>query len=92
MTVACRCGAVEIEISGEPVAQFTCNCDDCQIVHGGDYVPESAYPADTVRVVRGEPAAWTLKGTPRMTCRECGTRLFIDLPTFRPGVLSRNSI
>jgi hypothetical protein len=61
MRVACRCGAVEIEISGEPVAQFYCHCDDCQIVHGAAYVPESVYPADAVRVARGEPAAFTLK-------------------------------
>ena len=103
MRVACRCGAVEIEISGEPVAQFYCHCDDCQIVHGGAYVPESVYAAHAVRVVRGEPAAWTLKRNPRVTCRDCGTRLFIDVlalrlgggstaTTFRPGVSSRNSI
>ena len=49
MKVAGRCGAVEIEISGEPVAQFYCHCDDCQIVHGGAYVPESVYAADAVR-------------------------------------------
>jgi hypothetical protein len=79
MRVACRGGAVEIEISGEPVAQFYRPCDDCQIVHGGAYVPESAYPADAVRVVRGEPAAGTLKRNPRVTCRDCGTRLFIDV-------------
>ena len=53
MTVACRCGAVEIEISGESVAQFYCHCDDCQIVHGGAYAPESVYLADAVRIVRG---------------------------------------
>jgi hypothetical protein len=79
MRVACRCGAVEIEISGEPVAQFYCHCDDCQIVHGGAYVPESVYAADAVRVVRGEPAAWTLKRNPRVFCRDCGTRLFIEV-------------
>ena len=49
MKVAGRCGAVEIEISGEPVAQFYCHCDDCQVVHGGAYVPESVYAADAVR-------------------------------------------
>ena len=47
------------------------------------YVPESAYPADAVRVVRGEPMAWTLKRNPRVTCRDCGTRLFIDVQALR---------
>ena len=79
MRAACRCGAAEIEISGEPVAQFFCHCDDCQIVHGAAYVPESVYPADAVSVVRGEPAAFTLKRNPRVFCRDCGTRAFIDV-------------
>ena len=77
--VHCRCGAVEIEISAEPIVQFYCHCDDCQAVHGGAYVPESVYPADAVKVVRGDPSTWKLKRSPRFTCRECGTRLFIDV-------------
>jgi hypothetical protein len=32
MLVTCRCGAVEIEISGAPIAQFYCHCDDCQVM------------------------------------------------------------
>lgn len=32
-----------------------------------------------MRVVRGDPAAWTLKRNPRVTCRDCGARLFIDV-------------
>jgi hypothetical protein len=79
MRVSCRCGNVELEISAEPVAQFFCHCDDCQVVHGGAYVPESAYRADAVTVVRGEPVAWTLKRNPRLFCGTCGTRLFIDV-------------
>jgi len=77
--VRCRCGAVEIEISADPIAQFFCHCDDCQVVHGAAYVPESVYPASAVRVIQGEPLSWTLKRNPRFTCRECGTRLFIDV-------------
>jgi hypothetical protein len=77
--IECRCGAVEIEIAGEPLAQFFCHCDDCQAVHGGAYAPESAYRADSVRVTRGEPLTWKLKRNPRYTCPACGTRLFIDV-------------
>ena len=33
--VQCRCGAVEIEITAEPIVQFYCHCDDRQAVHGG---------------------------------------------------------
>jgi hypothetical protein len=77
--VQCRCRAVEVEITAEPIVQFFCHCDDCQAVHGGAYAPESVYPADAVKVVRGDPMAWKLKRNPRFTCRECGTRLFIDV-------------
>ena len=62
--IQCRCGAVEVEISGEPIAQMYCHCDDCQAVHGGAYAPESVYPADAVKVVRGDPMAWKLKRNP----------------------------
>ena len=75
--IQCRCGAVEVEITAEPIVQFYCHCDDCQAVHGGAYAPESVYPADAVKVVRGDPTTWRLKRNPRFTCRECGTRLFI---------------
>jgi len=81
--VRCRCGAIEIELTAAPIAQFFCHCDDCQAMHGAAYVPESVYPADAAKIVRGQPASWTLKRNPRFTCPTCGTRLFID-------VLARN--
>jgi hypothetical protein len=49
----------------------------------GAYAPESVYPADAVKVVRGDPTNWKLKRNPRFTCRECGTRLFIDVEAKR---------
>lgn len=81
--VQCRCGAVQLTISGEPIAQFYCHCDDCQAVHGGAYVPESVYPASAVTVVRGATTAWKLKRNPRVSCAACGTRLFIDVLSFK---------
>lgn len=86
--IQCRCRAPEIEIAAEPLVQFFCHCDDCRAVHGDAYVPESAYPAGAVKVVRGEPLTLKLKRGPRFTCRECGTRLFIDVE--RLGLRSVN--
>ena len=77
--VQCRCGAIEIELTAPPIAQFFCHCDDCQAMHGAAYAPESVYPARAVKIVRGEPTSWTLKRNPRFTCPTCGTRLFIDV-------------
>ena len=71
--VQCRRGEVEIELTGEPLVQFYCHCDDCQTVHGAAYAPESVYPSGAVTVVRGTTS------TPRaMTA--CGTRDFAAQP------------
>jgi hypothetical protein len=78
--IQCRCGATHVELTGEPIAQFFCHCDDCQAVHGAAYVPVSMYPAAAVKVTRGEPSAWQLRSMPRRTCPECGTRIFAEPP------------
>jgi hypothetical protein len=83
MRLGCCCGEIEIDISAEPVAQFFCHCDDCQVVHGAAYAPESVYPAEAVTVVRGEPRQWTLKRNPRFFCGRCGTRLFIEVAALK---------
>jgi len=79
LKLQCRCGAIQLEVRGAPSAQFFCHCDDCQVLHGAAYVPESVYPADAVQITRGTPFSWTLKRNPRLGCPSCGTRLFIDV-------------
>ena len=81
-TIECRCGKVHVELRGEPIAQFYCHCDDCQAVHGAAYIPVAMYPADAVKVTRGDPSAWKLRTTPRTTCTDCGTRMFAEVPGF----------
>ncbi len=83
MRVSCRCGETEIEIAATPIVQLFCHCDDCQAMHGAAYVPESVYPADAVTIAKGEPASWTLKRNPRFFCRDCGTRLFIEVKALK---------
>jgi hypothetical protein len=29
--IQCLCGAVKMELTGEPIAQLYCHCDDCQV-------------------------------------------------------------
>jgi hypothetical protein len=89
LEIQCRCGAVAIELTGEPRAQFFCHCDDCQAVHGAAYIPVAMYPASNVKTKHGDPLAWKLRATPRMTCRECGTRIFADVT--RVGVRGVNA-
>jgi hypothetical protein len=76
--IECRCGAVGVELRGEPLLQFYCHCDDCQAVHGAAFVPVAMYKTDAVSIVRGEASSWSLRTTPRRTCPACGTRLFAE--------------
>ena len=46
--IQCRCGAVQLHISADPVAQIYCHCDDCRAAHGGAYVASAIYPATAV--------------------------------------------
>lgn len=75
----CRCGAVGLSITGKPVAQTYCHCDDCQTVHAAAYVPAALYPSHAVAVTRGEPVSAVLRTTPRMRCPSCGAFLFAEI-------------
>ena len=87
-SINCDCGAVELQLTGSPLAQFYCHCDDCQTVHGRPY-PSSLYLSESVSVTRGETDTFTLKTTPRTKCKECGTFLFAEVPGY--GVRGVNS-
>jgi hypothetical protein len=79
--VRCSCGAVEMQLNGEPMVQYVCHCDDCQAVHGNPY-RIALYAASAVVVVRGETGVFTLRTTPRTKCGRCATYLFAEVPGF----------
>lgn len=78
-TLTCPCGAIEMKVSGKPLAQFYCHCKDCRKMTSGAYAAESVHRAEDVVVTRGEPAVWTLERNPRWYCAACGGRLFIEV-------------
>ena len=53
MLIECRCGAVAVELSVQPIAHFYCHCVDCQAVHGAAFVSVALYPAASVAIARG---------------------------------------
>ncbi len=79
--VGCSCGIVEVQLTGEPIAQYVCHCDDCQAVHGKAY-PVALYADSAVVVTRGEVGASILKTTPRIKCSGCGTYVFAEVPRY----------
>lgn len=84
----CRCSAVGLRVSGAPLLQLYCHCDDCQAAHGAAYVPAAIYPAQSVAIARGAPVATVVRTIERMRCPACGTHLFSELAA--AGVRSVN--
>lgn len=80
--ITCLCGAVALELRGEPIQQFYCHCDDCQAVSGGAYVSVALFPVDAVTVLRGETTTWTYKTLPRHRCTVCGGAVMAEVPGF----------
>ncbi|MGC1550596.1 MAG: GFA family protein [Rhodanobacter sp.] len=76
----CPCGAVHLRITGEPVAQFYCHCEDCRAVSGGGYVHVALFPAQAVVQVQGATTTWTLRTMPRQRCAVCGTQVLAEVP------------
>lgn len=87
--IHCPCCSVQLALSGQPVAQLYCHCDDCRAANGAAYVAAAAYPAEAVTVTRGELRPRVLKTTPRMACSACGSPVFSELPEL--GVRSVNA-
>jgi len=72
----CMCGAVQIEVTGEPLWTASCHCSDCRAVTGADRSAFAGYAADKV-IITGNtyieyPGA---KGTRRGFCSTCGSRI-----------------
>jgi hypothetical protein len=57
MEIQCRCGAIGVELAGDPLAQFYCHCDDCQAAHGAAYVPVAAYRSTAVTITAASPSS-----------------------------------
>jgi hypothetical protein len=76
--IQCPCGAVKMELSGQPFVCLYCHCDDCQAAHGAAYFPAAMYHTEQTRFVSSVPARWRRKTTDRAFCATCGTRLFAE--------------
>ena len=79
----CFCGAVELEVTGTPVATGYCHCDDCRSWSAAPVNAFSLWAPDSVRVTRGEDKIGTFNKTEnsyRKFCTSCGGHLMTDHP------------
>ncbi|MEQ8483184.1 MAG: GFA family protein [Pseudomonadales bacterium] len=81
----CFCGAIGIEVNGEPEAMGYCHCASCRSWSAGPVNAFTLWKPDAVRVVRGEEHLKTFTKNPtseRQYCERCGGHLMTRHPTF----------
>src|SRR5690242_18956268 len=85
----CTCGAVAVDLRGEPAMQFYCNCDDCRAVGGGAYIGLALFATENV-TTSGKTDTWTLRSLARERCSVCGTHVFAAIPAFGQHAIKSN--
>ena len=87
-TVTCCCGAVRLDVDGEPVFQAVCHCDDCRKRTGSAFGWVAYFPDAAVAHSAGEVRTYRLapeKATERFFCAACGSTLLWKAGMF-PGL------
>lgn len=83
---ACFCGAVEIEVTGEPQAMGYCHCRSCRSWSGGPVNAFSLWAPEAVEITKGADNVATYNKTDmsfRQYCRRCGGHLMASHPPLK---------
>jgi hypothetical protein len=79
----CFCGAVKIEVSGEPEAMGYCHCRSCRSWSGGPVNAFTLWKPEAVRITAGSDQVGMFQKTPvsqRQYCKTCGGHLMNNHP------------
>jgi hypothetical protein len=85
---SCLCGAVRLELAGQPGEVLHCHCRMCQKAHGAVFATFARFPHEALTLTAGADALASYRSSAearRTFCRECGSTLqFIrdGAPTF----------
>lgn len=82
-TGTCFCGAVEIEVTGEPLEMGYCHCRSCRAYSGAPVVAFTLWPPERVRVTRGADRLGRFNKTgtsERCFCTTCGGHVLSNHP------------
>lgn len=80
---SCFCGAVEIEVSGEPKAQGYCHCASCRSWSAGPVNAFSLWETPSVKITKGADQVGMFHKTDRSFrkwCKTCGGHVLTDHP------------
>jgi hypothetical protein len=85
----CHCGRIRYEADADPARVSICHCTDCQVLTGSPYRVSVVVPADTFRLLCGEPTVYvkTAQSGNRRAhafCPTCGTPVFARNDTQDP--------
>ena len=79
----CFCGAVELTVSGEPVAEGFCHCSSCRSWSAAPVNAFTLWKPDAVKFTKGEANVGVYHKTEksyRKFCKTCGGHLLTDHP------------
>jgi hypothetical protein len=79
----CFCGAVEIAVSGEPVAMGYCHCESCRSWSAAPVNAFTLWKPENVKVTRGVEHLGRFmktKASDRQYCTKCGGHLMTNHP------------
>ena len=81
-TGSCFCGAVELRVSGDPIAMGYCHCQSCRSWSGAPVNAFTLWSSQAVEVTKGADNVAThrkTENTPRQYCGICGGHLMASL-------------
>ena len=79
----CACGAVQLEISGDPAVQAYCHCTSCRSWLSAPIHAAALWPSPSVKVVKGGDNLGMYKRTEnshRQFCKSCGAAVLVGHP------------
>lgn len=90
---SCHCGQITYEAEIDPEKVNLCNCTDCQVLTGSAFRVSVPAPADTFRLLTGEPTGYVKtadSGARRRHtfCPNCGTPVHASAAQANPPTYS----
>jgi hypothetical protein len=79
----CFCGAVKVEVTGEPEGMGYCHCNSCRSWSASPVNAFTLWKSENVRVTSGAEYVATFNKTPRSDrkyCSKCGGHLMANHP------------
>ena len=78
---SCMCGAVSVEVEGDPQAMLVCHCKDCRAWSASPVNGAALWPRDKMTVTQGQDNVQSYahsEGHNRSWCTKCGGHVFTD--------------